>query len=187
MPRLAVPPSCLLALASFVPAQGGAPTFVPKAHLVRMCAEDVPKLLEQLPQSGVGKLLADPEVAAAWSAGLRRYRERADRTAALVAAISTLDIPIEPWIASQLPLFDGFAAVRTIDLGDLRRFEIAAVLDPENPQRPRSLILAQCSPRAEGRWTGAFEKRAETLRQSKTWQALPETKFAGFPAHGFEI
>lgn len=189
MLRPSLPFASLLALAAAaaVTAQGGAPTFVPNPHMVRARAEDVPKLLAQLPQSAIGKLLAEPEVAAAWAAGLRRYRERADRHAALVTAVYVRDVQVEPWLVAQLPLLDGFAAVRAIDLADLQRFELTAVRNEDHARDAHSAVILQCSPRAEGRWSGAFEKRAQALQQSKAWQVVPDAKFGGFPAYVFEV
>jgi hypothetical protein len=186
MPRLVIP-FALTAILAPLTAQGGAATFVPKPHLVRAVAEHVPQILAGLPQSAIGKLLKAPEVADAWDVGLRRQRERADRAAALLTAVHSRELELEPWIVSNLGTLESMNAVRQIELGELQRFEIAAVLGEEGEPLPTSVVLMQCSPRAEGRWTRVFEERAQRLAQSKFWQSEPDAKFAGYPTHVFQV
>lgn len=168
-------------------AQDGAPGFVPKTHLVRAAAEDVPRLLAQLPQSAIGKLLDEPEVAAAWEAGLARYRQRTERSAALYAAAHSKDVPLDPWISAQLATQEPFHAVREIELADLLRFELLGLVGDEDARTPNLAVLAQCSPRAEGRWSHQFDQRVQRLRQSRRWRPQPDAKFGGFPAHVFRV
>ncbi|HZN39563.1 MAG TPA: hypothetical protein VFD82_12215 [Planctomycetota bacterium] len=173
-----------VALATSLLAQGGAPTFLPKPHLMRLAAEDVPKLLEQLPASAVGKLLADAEVAAAFATGLERYRAIADRREALLSFASSHEIELEPWSRANLMYADGHAAVRQIDLADLQRIELRAVL-AEEQRIPHPVVTLSCRPRAEGRWTAMFERCAKAMADSKQWKHDAEAKFGGFPVWQF--
>ena len=176
-------------LAASLGAQGGAPTFVPKPGLASFAAEDVPRLREQLPQSAVGRLLADAEVAAAWDRGLQRYRERAARRDATMTAAIAMDLELPPWLATSVVGSLGWSALRELDLQDLQRVEYGGVL-LEGDDVPRWSPVAgfatfSCRPRAEGRWSAIFERHARALTASKVWQTDPDVKFAGFPAYGF--
>lgn len=186
MPRALLP---LVALTTSLLAQGNASTFVPKPHLVRFVAEDVGKLLEQLPQTAIGKLLADPEVATAFGAGLQRYRELGARRQALFAAIAAHKVEVDPWLLANLPFAEGWDAVREVDLADMLRVELGAVhtADPQVDPSPTSYALLTCRPRAEGRWTAIFERRAKAMADGRYWRAQPDARFAGFPAYSFVL
>jgi prepilin-type processing-associated H-X9-DG protein len=158
----------------------GAPTFVPKPHLMRCAAEDVPKLLEQLQASAVGKLLADAEVAAAFATGLEHYRELANRREAVLTFARTHEIELEPWVRANFAYADGHAAVRQLDLADMQRIELCAILAEEQPI-PHAVVTLSCRPRAEGRWTALFERYAKAMADSKQWKQDAEAKFGGFP------
>lgn len=168
------------ALATSLLAQGGAPTFLPKPHLMRLAAEDVPKLLEQLPASAVGKLLADPEVAAVFATALTRYRELADHREALHAFARTHEVELEPWLSANLTYVDGLAALRQLDLTDLQRLDVSAILGPED-RLPHAVVTLSCRPRAEGRWTALCERHAKAMSASKHWKQDADAKFGGFP------
>jgi hypothetical protein len=172
-------PLSFVALATSLLAQG-APTFVPKPHLLRCAAEDVPKLLEQLQASAVGKLLADAEVAAAFATGLERYREIANRREALLSWARTHEIELEPWVRTNLSFVDGYTAVRQLDLADMQRIELSAILAEQQPL-PHTVVTLSCRPRAEGRWTALFERYAKLMAENKRWKQDEAAKFGGFP------
>ncbi len=174
-------------LASLVPAQNGAPTFLPKPHLLRLCAEDVPKLLTLLPQTTVGKLLAEPEVAAAFASGLANYRALAADRDALFAHVQTTPMELDAWLLAMLPSTIGMNALRELELADMQRLEFSGLLpeDGESPGMPRMTLTMACKPRAEGRWTAIFDAHARRIAGSAIWQTDPEAKFAGFPAVAF--
>src|SRR5262245_7488164 len=162
----------------------GTQTFVPKPGLMRCAAEDVPKLLEQLPASAAGKLLADAEVAAAFATALERYRADADRRQEVLSYVRTHEIDIEPWVTANLAFVDGHAAVRRLDLADMQRIELRGILSDALPI-PHSVVTLSCRPRAEGRWTAMFERHAQAMAASKGWKQDTEAKFGGFPVWQF--
>ena len=176
-------PLSFVALAASLFAQG-APTFVPKPGLMRCAAEDVPKLLEQLQASAVGKLLADTEVAAAFATGLERYRALAAHRDALLAFVREREIELEPWLRANLSYVDGHAAVRLLDLADMQRIELTSVLAEDKPV-PHGVVTLCCRPRAEGRWTAIFERHAKEMAASKHWKHDAEAKLGGFPVYQF--
>lgn len=171
-------------LAASLTAQGDAPTFVTRPHLVRCVAEDVGKLLEQLPTTRVGKLLAEPEVHAAFTTALQRYRTMASRREQLVAAVLTRKLELDPWLLLQLPQQQAWRTVRQLDLADMQRVEFAAVSTSEEGQQPIPVAVLTCRPRAEGRWTALFEGHAKAMT-TQGWRAEADAKFAGFPAYQF--
>src|SRR5687767_12899069 len=74
-------------------AQDGPPTFVPKdAAMMRLLAEDVPALLKQLPDTALGRLLAEPEVDEAFTAFVAGVRQRHARAGTVRAAANALGI-----------------------------------------------------------------------------------------------
>jgi hypothetical protein len=188
MSRLLFP---LAVLAPSLLAQDGPPTFVPKHGLAMIRVEDIPKLLEQLPHSTIGKLLDDKEVGAAFAAGLARFRARAQRRAELMNALRTTEIELHPWAANELASVSARATLRELDLADMQRFEFGDVLlDGDNVPRFASQTFyanLSCRPRAEGRWTAIFERLAKDFGTSKQWTSEPNAKFAGFPAFQFRF
>lgn len=174
-------PCLVLVLAAALAAQGP-PTFVPAPHMVRFCAEDVPELRRQLPSTSLGKLLAEPETAAAFAAGLAQYRALAASRIALLDAVVTGPPPeIEPWVLAQLPAHMGWRTVYDLDLGDLQRIELLALTTGDDQRIPATVLTLACNPRAEGRWSAHFRRHEAALATSKLWAHDPEAKFAGFP------
>ncbi len=182
---------CSLVLTPWLLAQSSSPSFAPKAAMIRVRADEVGKLLEQLPKTTAGKLLANPEVASAFAAGLRSYRDAANRGAAVLAAVRASDMELDPWMASNLAAGDAWAAIRTVELADMQRIELCAVgLDAEQASRfnPMATVgLVTCHPRAEGKWTAIFERIAQQFAKSKQWHPAADVKFGGFPVHAFQL
>lgn len=178
-------------LAPTLLAQDGPPTFVPKRGLASIRAEDIPKLLEQLPKTAIGKLLADAEVGGAFHTALERFRARAKQREELLQAVRGTDLELEPWFASQLAGSGAWTAVRELELADMQRFEFGALLvDGDNlPRFGRDAVygIVSCRPRAEGRWTAIYERIAKDLAASKQWRAEPDGKFGGMPAYLFRF
>lgn len=167
--------------------QSGAPTFVPRPHLLRFAAEDVPALLAQLPQTAVGRLLAEPDVAAAFAAGRGRFAAIAARRAAVAEHVLTHEVALEPWLLGDLPGQRLYAALRVIDLADLARIEAVAVLPDGESQEAATAVLVGSTPRAEGRFGALFEQNARSLAGSPHWRSEPDAKFEGFPCHRLRL
>jgi len=160
----------------------GPPTFVPGPHLVRFAAEDVPALLAGLPGSTIGKLLADPETASAFAAGLARYRSlAASRRALLDAVIARPPAELEPWVASQLPMQIGWHVVADLDLADMQRIELLALGTGDERPMPATVLTVACGPKAQGRWAAHFARHEQKLTNFAPWARDLEAKFAGFP------
>ncbi len=167
--------------ASTLAAQGP-PTFVPAPHLARFVAEDVPSLRAQLPDSAIGKLLAEPETAAAFAAGLAKYRRLAAAQRSLLDAVVASPPPeLEPWIVSQLPVQLGWRIVAGLDLADLQRAELLALATTEERSIPATVLTVACGPRAQGRWAAHFARHEKELATYSLLARDLEAKFAGFP------
>ncbi len=187
MARLLLLASLFAAATTSLPSQGP-PTFLPKPHLMRVAAEDVPALLQRLPETMVGKVLAEPEVAAAFAAGLAKYRAMAQRRLAVATATEKSGIRLDPWMRSNIAIATGLDLLRAVAIEDMQRVELAVMLgeDGSMPRGDPALALVFASkPRAEGRWTALFDQRARQFATSPDWTLDPEGKFAGFPASIF--
>ncbi|MBL8752182.1 MAG: hypothetical protein JNK15_02685, partial [Planctomycetes bacterium] len=164
-------------------AQGTA--FVPNQNLVRFAADGVPALLAMLPKTGPGKLLAEPGVAETFQKGLQRYRALTARNDGLKAFARSHELELDEWLRRNLGEVDAFRAVRELDLADMQRIDITAVLGGEGDRSPRTVATIACSPRAEGRWTQVYERYVKSIADSKVWKADPDAKFEGTPYHLF--
>jgi hypothetical protein len=171
------------AAAASLTAQGT--TFVPHRPLMRFTAEGVPALLAMLQKSGVGKLLAEPDVAAAFQKGLQRYRHMAARREALFAFATKQELELDPWLRMRPMNVDGFHAIRTVELDDMVRLEAIATFTGDDARFPSTIVTVACKPRAEGRWTALFERHAKEFGENKYWKATPDAKFEGTPFHEF--
>jgi hypothetical protein len=173
-------------LCSSVALAQGAPTFVTKSPLARVRIENVSALLAQLPATCAGQLLANDEVAAAWSAGLARFRERAARRTEIVAAVRRHRIALDPWLSATVRGIEAWDTVRSLELTELQRCELAEVGGDDELPLTRTIGVVACQPRAEGRWTRLFEEQARRLAADPTLRAVADAKFEGLPVHEFE-
>lgn len=180
---IAVP---ILAAASAV-AQGKT-TFVPAPHLVRFAAEDVPALLSALPSSSIGRLLAEPETAAAFAAGLARYRAMARHHLELIdATIQSPPPSIEPWVLMQLATPIGWRASYGIEFADVQRLELLALVSPQREGLPPFVMTLAPTPRAEGRCAAHLQQRVRELQAGTLWQHDGTSRFAGLPIDSFSM
>src|SRR5262245_26267186 len=105
-------------------AQDGPPTFVPKdAAMIRVVVEDVPALLKKLPDTALGRLLAEPEVDEAFSAFVARVREVQARADAARAAAKALGLDTHDEAANPF--------MRLLDVHDYQRLEAVALKPAE--------------------------------------------------------
>lgn len=170
-------------------AQDGPPAFVPSAEpLASLRIEDVPGLRARWPETALGRLTAEPECAEALGAALDRLRSELQRRDALRDAAAALQLELEPWqVANLFTEIDMLELVRH-PLTELRRAELTSVLAGD--AEPRAGVMAAiltiaCEPRFEGRWTQAFEARAQAVAKWPWLTAVPDAKVAGNPAHVF--
>jgi hypothetical protein len=164
----------------------GAPTFVPAPHLVRFAAEGVPTLLDALPSSSIGRLLAEPETAAAFAAGLARYRTMAEQRLELIAATIQNPPPdLDPWVQAQLATQIGWRAAHGIELGDVQRLELLALAAPPDEPMPRLTMTLAPTPKAEGRCATHFQRCVRELQAGSLWQHDARSRFAGQPIDSF--
>lgn len=180
-------PKAALAILALVPAllaQSGAPTLVSKDPLGGLVVDDVPTLRKQLEQSALGKLLAEPEVATAFQQAVRRSYGGAAHTERLWATVDRLGVAVEPWILSNR-IASPFTTMGDLDLDNLVRFELMSSAPPDGQHRTPTAVTMTCLPRAEGRWTAQFEKRAMGFTKSKLWHALDDAKIDGYPGYAW--
>lgn len=159
-----------------LPAQGGAPTFVPRQPaILRVVVEDVPALLAA--DSRLSRLLAEPEVAEAFATFRARVRERQASSDALLAAAAALDIDAHDQLENRF--------LRQVEAYDCQRFEAVVLTPPEGRRIPENVVLVGCTPKAEGRLTQAFEALAAAVAGRKGLTPVADAKLGGFPMHRF--
>lgn len=182
---------CLLHL----PAQG--PAFVPKRPvMVSLSIDGVDELQRQLPDTRVGRLLADADVRAATDAVIDFSRRQVLRSDALADAV--LDLPadgggnIEPWLLTSVLMRndDPMRLLARYPAHELRSFRMLALAPPTAEQvfpLPDFVYATACRPQFEGRWTAGFEQRARRVATSP-WFTRDETcKVSGLPTYRFRL
>jgi len=176
-------------LATLAIAQDGSPSFViPREGLfVDLRADEVPTLANQLPSTALGRLLAEPDVAAAWQLGherLQRIRARrqlvADAVAKLQRPKGEFEMPGQG--VDQLAL----DSLLRVEWSDVRSFRFVG-LRKEGRRVPIGAGVLRCPPKAEGRLTRQFEETAKVLAGNPQLKAVADAKVEGFPAHVFTV
>lgn len=176
-------------LAAIAVAQDGSPTFViPREGLfVDLRADEVPALAAQLPKTALGRLLAEPDVAAAWQLGhdrLQRIRERRQLVADFVKKLQLpngeFEMPGQG--VDQLAL----ESLLRVEWSDVRSFRFVGLMK-EGRRVPIGAGVLRCPPKAEGRLTRQFEATAKVLADNPQLKAVADAKVEGFPAHVFTV
>ena len=169
------------------PAQPAATVAAP---LLVIRAEGVQELLQQWPNTRLGKLLADEEVAPTAKA-IRDYTSNSlKRRDAVLASFNSAAMlaDLQPYEVAYL-----YSAGNT-DVWQMFRFPVeevtraemlVATVDQQGYSPPIFVTALSCSPRHEGRWTQAFELEAQAKRNSPIFTEVPGTKIGGFPAYSF--
>lgn len=171
--------------------QAGADDSKAGQPMVTIRADGVQQLVKAWPETRIGKLMADEDVAPAVAAVLGHTNSLLARQRAVRAEFAKLDLldGMEPWEIANL------YGVGDSDIWKLFRFPVEevtraemTVLVPDGDMRmaPTFLTYLSCSPRYEGRWTQAFEREVQELRASKMFEEVADTKFNGFPAYSFK-
>ncbi len=156
--RLAPHIAAAFSLLTVVTAQDAPIRFVPKDPMIRLSACDAPALLAALPSMHLGKLFAEPEVAAAIELGHRNYVAKVMRWTRVVdrlAGIAPDKVDIQARLQRQV--FD-------LDWRDLRSGELIAVRLDERRFGLQSMLLLEPTAAAEGRLAQRFEAVANGLR-----------------------
>lgn len=168
-----------IALPILLPAQqDGPPTFVPKAEaMVAIEADDIPALLQQFPNTAVGRLYADPEVTTAFGTGLARYRQLAAANDALYAAAEAAGLMHAGHLHRKV--------FRWLDPHDLQRAALMALLPGEGQVVPNTVALIAPVPKASGRLSRLFDEYAKSLARCPELVPVPEGKVLGFAGHVF--
>lgn len=177
------------ALLPLLPAQH--PTFIPnKAPMIEVRADRIDELVKQLAASRAGRMFADPDVAPAVAAAIEDGRRKVARRSALVAAATSSDIVLEPWLVSNLLGTRGFGFYemfrRPIDELRSRRMLVLSG-DDDNPSSMATVVCESCGPRFEGRWTQQFEAEAALLRGAQQLSEREGVKFGGLPVYAFSL
>ena len=166
-------------------AQNGPPTFVVREDAVALLyLDDVPALLAALPQTSLGRLLADQDVAAAFQLGADRLRKKRQRTTLLARAAREEQLQLDAWYRNDLADDLFWEIFQQIDPGDVRNFAIGAVT-ASGRMRLSTAGYLRVHPRAEGRCTRVFDAAAVELRKDANLVAVEGAKFEGFPVHAF--
>ncbi|MEZ5962545.1 MAG: hypothetical protein R3F56_01750 [Planctomycetota bacterium] len=167
-------------VAPSMPAQGTAQgttrrTFVPSpGAVIRLRVAGIPELFADLPATRLGRMLADPDVAAAFAKGRARWQDLARQEAEVLAAGRKMNLV-------DLDTTSG-AFVHQVDPHDLQRLDLLAYAQGE-PPIPRTIAIVQTQPRGEGRVTRLFDDHVERMRACT--DALPggEATVDGVPVH----
>src|SRR5262245_19593368 len=147
-------PSMLLCPA--LAAQHDAPAFESRRDcLVRLTADGVPSLIAALPQSRLGKLLAEPECADMLAAVAGAFGKRYAMMAEASAAAAALGIG-----GVQPSMLD---AVGRLAPAELRSVDLAVFAPPEGGSSSSGCCVLASIPAAEGRWTRRFEALTASL------------------------
>jgi hypothetical protein len=133
--------------------------FVPERPMVRIGIHGVPALRAALPDTRLGRLFADPEVAAAIEIGRRNYAARIARWQDVHDRLHAL----APGQTSGDALVQG--ALFALDWRDVAAGELIATRDPDQPQRVQTTLLVEPVAAAEGRWEQRFLTLLGRLRQ----------------------
>ncbi|MBL8738970.1 MAG: hypothetical protein JNL12_21265, partial [Planctomycetes bacterium] len=166
-------------------AQNGPPTFVVRDDaVVIMHLDDVPGLLASLEATSLGRLLADPDVAAACRIGAERLHKRRLRTTLLARAARAEQLQLEAWYRNDLADDLFWEIFQQLDPLDVRSFAIGGVTTADRFRLTTAGYL-RVHPRAEGRCTRLFDLAAMEMRKDANLVAVEGAKFEGFPVHAF--
>lgn len=176
-------------LATLAVAQDGSPTFViPREGLfVDLRADEVPALAAQLPNTALGRLLAEPDVAAAWQLGHDRLQRIRARRQLVGDAVAKLQLPNgEIEMPGQGVDQLAMESLLRVEWSDVRSFRFVGLIK-EGRRVPIGAGVLRCPPKAEGRLTRQFEATAKVLADNPQLKAVADAKVEGFPAHVFTV
>lgn len=166
-------------------AQNGPPTFVVRDDaVVFLHLDDVPGLLASLEKTSLGRLLADPDTAAAFQLGANRLRTMRQRTTLLARAAREEQLQLDAWYRNDLADDLFWEILQQLEPGDVRSAGFGGV-SAGGRIRLSTAGYLRVHPRAEGRCTRLFDFAAKELRKDANLVALEGTKFEGFPVHAF--
>ena len=184
--------ACVASLAAWAPAQG--PAFVlHRPPVIEFYATNVPGILEQWPQTKLGRLFTDEDARSAGQRGAEQTAQAIAAKLALYRATLQLDPSgtgnLEPDLVSRLYRMEEFTLFRLLEkpIEEVQSVELTISADPELGTRsyPRVLRTMTCRPRYEGRWTQAFDEEVRQWRESAFVEAVADAKVDGFPADVF--
>lgn len=176
-------------LATLAVAQDGSPTFViPREGLfVDLRADEVHALAAQLPSTALGRLLAEPDIAAAWQLGHERLQRIRARRQLVADAVAKLQLPNgEIEMPGQGVDQLAMESLLRVEWSDVRSFRFVGLMK-EGRRVPIGAGVLRCPPKAEGRLTRQFEATAKVLAENPQLQAVADAKVEGFPAHVFTV
>lgn len=166
-------------------AQNGPPTFVVREDaVVFLHLDDVPGLMASLEKTSLGRLLADPDTAAAFQLGAERLRTMRRRTTLLARAARAEQLQLDAWYRNELADDLFWEILQQLEPGDVRSAGVGGV-SAGGGFRLSTAGYLRVHPRAEGRCTRLFDHAAAELRKDANLVALEGTKFEGFPVHAF--
>ncbi|MFK7742640.1 MAG: hypothetical protein AB8H80_20175 [Planctomycetota bacterium] len=169
------------------------PAFVPNCgQLVSFEANRVDRLNEQWPQSRLGQMLADPDIAPAARACLEQFQQLLTRRKAVHDAVYSADLEMEPYELAQLLRDEEREILRILEhpITELQSaswsFAVASQSDGQaNISREMPLVTVQCQPRYQGKWAQDFEREADRLKRSGYFSEVPNIKIDGMPVRLF--
>ena len=157
--------------------------------LARLRASGVQRLVEHFPQTRLGKLAADPDVAEAVDRLLANESMQRRRGRAVTALAAELEVELEPWMIGNLYTNTDLSRLFEFPLPQVRALELSARLRGEAQEAmfraPDTSILVACTPRHEGRMTQVFEREAQQLERAPWFTRQMDAKIGGFPAYVF--
>ncbi len=183
--------SLLLAAVSASPlvAQGDAKPTEPKPPMIALRALGVPELVAQFPDTKLGKLAADEEVAAAIELASARMRSELQRRNAIRHVAAELEVEIEPWMLANMYTQPEIWRAFEHPLDQLRSAELTATMPEVSAdipfQPPNTAMVMTCLPPYLGKWEQAFRKEVDRVRRSPWFEEKKSTKIGDAPAFVF--
>jgi len=148
-----------LSLLSIATAQEQPIRFVPTRPIVRLAIENTPALLAALPEMHLGRLFAEPDVAAAIETARRNYTQKVARWSGCFDRLLQLD----PTRASVDDLVQH--AVMQLDWRDVHTGAMVATRSVADARPPvQNTLLIEPVAAAEGRLAQRFEQLATQVR-----------------------
>lgn len=161
-----------------------APAMAQAATLSQFGIEGVPSLVARWPTTTVGRLLAEPAVAACWRLGAQRLQSRLERQDLLLRAARSENVELAHWAVARLPAIAMRRALAKIEVADLQALAWS-MTEPPAGEDPASWWSVACAPRADGRLATIFEAEVRALSTWPSWAECEGVKINGSPARAF--
>jgi len=157
--------------------------------LAAIRAYGIPEIIGQFPNTRLGKLAADEEVAEAVARVIGHMQNDIRRRRETLRVAAELGIELQPWMVANLYTNPDLKRMFERPLNEVRNMEFAAAIHEDWPaggmRAPDMAVLLSCRPRYEGRWTQEFEREVAAIRRAPWFEEKEGAKIGGYPAYVF--